>query len=102
MGFGCAIMERAKQFVPGHIEVAVVHLKIAMMDLVMKLTQMHALGIAEPQSFEPGMGAMESNPVTNYSELKRELRFWAQALRDGLDELHDRGCFVCTQTEPAG
>ncbi len=58
--------------------------------------------ILDRRTFEPGMGAMESNPVTNYSELKRELRFWAQSLRDGLDELHDRGCFVCTQAEPTG
>ena len=46
-------MERTAQLVPLHVPMAIVHLKIAVANLMVKHAQMQPLGIAEPQALEP-------------------------------------------------
>ena len=37
----------------------------------------------------------QNTPIGNLEEIKRELRLWGEQLREGLDELHELGCYAC-------
>jgi len=37
----------------------------------------------------------ESNAVTNINEVKRSVRRWGKSIRQGLDGLHQAGCYFC-------
>ena len=53
---GGAIVKRPKQLIPRHVEIAVIALKIAVMDLVVKHPKMKSLLVAKPKPLEPGVG----------------------------------------------
>ena len=50
--------------------------------------------IADRRDIEPAM-AIESSPITNYVEVKREMQQWGSIVTNGLDELYERGCLAC-------
>ena len=50
--------------------------------------------VADRRAIEPDV-ARESNAATNRSELKRMIRTWGLRIRDGIDELHSIGCYMC-------
>jgi hypothetical protein len=39
----------------------------------------------------------ESNPVTNLTEVRLAVRVWGTQIRNGLDELHQLGCYICNR-----
>ena len=50
--------------------------------------------VVDSRNVEPIM-VMSSNPATNLNEVKRSVRVWGERIRNGLDELHEIGCYVC-------
>ncbi len=50
--------------------------------------------IADARRVEPNT-LHNSNPVTNIFEVKRSARVWGVRIANGLDELHQLGCYVC-------
>jgi len=46
------------------------------------------------RAVEPAI-VMESSPATNLSEVRRAARVWGTQIRNGLDELHLLGCYIC-------
>jgi hypothetical protein len=46
------------------------------------------------RAVEPTM-AGESNSVTNLAEVRLAVRVWGTQIRNGLDELHQLGCYIC-------
>ena len=46
------------------------------------------------RAVEPAM-TRESSPATNLAEVRRAVRVWGTQIRNGLDELHLLGCYIC-------
>ena len=61
-------MKAAKQLVPWYIQIAIVYLKIPVVDLVVKHPQMQPLFIAENKAFEPRVGGDGIKPVKHKME----------------------------------
>lgn len=80
----------------GRVEIYLSELGSAMLVIELRDARSHELlaRIVDRRDIEPGM-AIESNPVTNYFEVKREMRQWGSIVTNGLDELHERGCLAC-------
>jgi hypothetical protein len=80
----------------GRVEIYLSDLGSATLVIELRDARSHELlaRIADRRDVEPGM-AIESNPVTNYFEVKREMQQWGSIVTNGLDELHERGCLAC-------
>ena len=46
------------------------------------------------RAIEPSI-ARESNSATNLAEVRLAVRVWGTQIRNGLDELHQLGCYIC-------
>lgn len=80
----------------GRVEIYLSELGSATLVIELRDARSHELlaRIADRRDIEPAM-VIQSNPVTNYVEVKREMQQWGSIVTNGLDELHERGCLAC-------
>lgn len=80
----------------GRVEIYLSELGSATLVIELRDARSHELlaRIADRRDVEPAT-VIKSNPVTNYAEVKREMRQWGSIVTNGLDELHERGCLAC-------
>ena len=72
MRFITAVMEGAENLVPGHFKIAIVTFKVAMMHLMMEISQVQAALVFHQHAFKPGMRGGSCQALVE--EMKQNMR----------------------------